>query len=169
MERTKEIRDAANFGNVVVKRYTMFLSGPRAGQWEVKTLTNPKRSTDFPSFNKNYQSKESCVFYALEWFHDEVTYADMAVQKVDICSGEPVKYWYKENYFPSEATFVPRKYSKTEDDGVLLFTAVHGATQQSYLMIVDAKTMQTLEEIAVPGVITFTTHGQFYSSSSLLQ
>lgn len=164
MERTKAIRDASLFGNVVVKRYTMFVSGPRAGKWEVGVLSNPKRSTDFPSFNKNYQSKESCIFYALEWFHDELTYADMAVQKVNACSGEPITYWYKDNYFPSEATFVPNRFSNVEDDGVLLFTAVHGATQQSYLMIVDAKSMETLEEIAVPGIITFTTHGQFYSS-----
>ena len=77
-------------------------------------------------------------------------------------------YWHKDNYFPSEATFVPAASSSSkgsrpaEDQGVLLFTAVHGETGQSYLMVVDASDMSTIEEIPVPGVVTFTTHGEWY-------
>ena len=51
-----------------------------------------------------------------------------------------------------------------EDDGVLLFTALHGEMKQSFLVIVDAKTMQTIDEIPIPGdIVTFTTHGEWYS------
>jgi len=171
MERNKAVRDAATFGNVVVQRYTLYIDGPKAGQWDVRPLSNPKRSTDFPNFNRAFQSQPSCVFYALEWFHDEATYADMAVLKKDACSGD-VLYWHKDNYFPSEPTFVPLKASgsageaQAEDAGVLMFTAVDGTTQQSYLMMVDASTMETIEQVAIPGTITFTTHGQWYPTSS---
>ena len=164
MERNKAERDSVALGKIMVRRYTMYIDGPKQGQWDVQDLSNPNRSVDFPNFNRNYQSKPSCVIYALEWFHDESTYANMAVLKKNACSGD-VLYWHQDNFFPSEPTFVASKnnVNNDEDAGVLLFTAVDGATQQSYLMMVDAKTMQTLEQVKIPGIITFTTHGQWYN------
>ena len=98
-------------------------------------MSNPQRSTDFVNYNKALQSQPYCIIYALEWFHDDSTYADMAVLKKNACTGE-TQYWYKENYFPSEPTFVASKKiggnasAEAEDAGMLLFTAVDGATQQ---------------------------------------
>lgn len=163
MERTKSIRDQATFGSIVVKRYTMWVKGPSAGTWTVDSLTDPQRSTDFPNINKAYQGRPNCIFYALQWFHDYQTYADMAVMRRDTCKDKEAGnelYWHKDNYFPSEPTFVAS--GSGEDQGVLLFTVVHGATKQSYLMVVDAVTMTTIEEIPIPGVITFTTHGEWF-------
>jgi len=166
MERTKSIRDASNFGNVLVKRYTMFFRGEKQGTWTVEELTNSLRSTDFPNYNKAFQGKANCFFYALEWFHDTKTYADMAVLKRDTCQGEgrtSERYWHRENFFPSEPTFVPSSAAAAdEDDGILLFTALHGKSQKSYLFIVDARDMNTLEEIELPGIVTFTTHGEWF-------
>ncbi len=163
MERNKTTRDAATFGNVVVKKITLDMSDPTHKKYTSEDLTNIKRSTDFPSSNKEYTGLKSCILYAIEWFHDEKTYADMAIIKTNYCTNE-VSYWYKENYFPSEPTFVPSKNSKSEDDGHILFTAVHGITKKSYLIIVDPKTMESIEEVEIPGVVTFTTHGEWYSN-----
>ena len=66
MERSKAIRDQSNFGSIVVKRFTLWLHGPDAGTWTVETLTDPKRSTDFPTFNRALAGQPSCVFYALQ-------------------------------------------------------------------------------------------------------
>jgi carotenoid cleavage dioxygenase-like enzyme len=161
MERTKEIRDDSTFGTVVVKRYTVYFRGPNAGKWTVETLSDPRRSTDFPNFNKAFQGQPSCFFYAIQWFHDYETYADMAILKKDSCTGKEL-YWHQDNFFPSEPTFVAAKSGGGEDDGILLFTAVHGSTKSSYLVVCDAKTMQTIEMIPVPGIVTFTTHGEWY-------
>jgi len=163
MERNKTMRDSATFGNVVVKKITLYMNDPTHSKYMIEDLTNLKRSTDFPSFNKDYASLKSCILYAIEWFHDEKTYADMAIVKNNYCTNE-VSYWYKENYFPSEPTFVPSKNSKSEDDGHILFTAVHGITKKSYLVIVNPKTMESIEEVEIPGVVTFTTHGEWYSN-----
>ena len=172
MERNKTIRDSATFGNVLVKRYKMWIGGTNEGKWEVQNLSDATRSTDFPNYNKNYLGKPYCTFYALQWFYDLVTYADMAVTKFNTCSSagssSSTVSWHKENWFPSEATFVPNNNNNgennDEDDGVLLFTALHGEMKQSFLVIVDAKTMQTIDEIPIPGdIVTFTTHGEWYS------
>jgi len=168
MERTKSIRDASTFGVIIVKRYTMWISGPSAGTWSVESLTDPKRSTDFPNFNRAYAGQKSCIFYALEWFHNSVTYADMAVVKYDTCTGSRL-YWHQDNFFPSEPTFVAASGSASgsvnEDDGVLMFSAVQGSTKTSFLTVVNARDMTTIEQIAVPGIVTFTTHGEWFPSS----
>ena len=49
-----------------------------------------------------------------------------------------------------------------EDDGVLVFTVLNGATNTSSFITVDAKTMKTVGNATVPDTIGFTTHGQFY-------
>ncbi len=87
----------------------------------------------------------------------------MAIIKQNVCTGERV-YWYKANYFPSEPTFVgsPDSDSTQEDDGVLLFSVMHGATQDTFLMVINATTMEPISQTSVPTTMTFTTHGQFY-------
>jgi carotenoid cleavage dioxygenase-like enzyme len=90
----------------------------------------------------------------------------MAILKKDSCSGKEL-YWHQDNFFPSEPTFVAAKSPEGgEDDGILLFTAVHGATKSSYLVVCDAKTMQTIDMVPVPGIVTFTTHGEWYPKVS---
>ena len=143
----------------------MWIKGPKAGQWDVATLSNPKRSTDFPNFNRAFTGKPTCFYYALEWFHNDAVYADMAVVKQDSCTGKTL-YWHKDNFFPSEATFIPATGLTGEDEGVLLFTAVHGSTKKSYLEIVNAKDMSLIEEVEIPGIITFTTHGEWFPTTS---
>jgi hypothetical protein len=49
-----------------------------------------------------------------------------------------------------------------EDDGVLVFTVLNGATNTSSFITVDARTMKTVGNATVPDTIGFTTHGQFY-------
>lgn len=159
----KSARDAGN--KIIVKRFTMWIKGDKAGQWEVTTLSNPKRSTDFPNFNRAYTGKPTCFYFALEWFHNDQVYADMAVVKQNSCTGEAT-YWYKDNFFPSEPTFIPAIGSTGEDEGVLLFTAVRGATKTSYLEIVNAKDMSLIQEVEIPGIITFTTHGEWFPSTN---
>ena len=46
----------------------------------------------------------------------------------------------------SEPTFVPNnnKANAAEDDGVLVFTVLNGATNTSSFITVDAKTMKTV-------------------------
>lgn len=166
MERTKQIRDNSTFGAVIVKRYTVYFRGPNAGKWAQETLSDPRRSTDFPNFNRALQGRPNCFFYAIQWFHDYETYADMAILKKDSCSGKEL-YWHQDNFFPSEPTFVAAKSPEGgEDEGILLFTAVHGATKSSYLVVCDAKTMQTIDMVPVPGIVTFTTHGEWYPKVS---
>jgi hypothetical protein len=92
------------------------------------------------------------------------------------CSGEPtLGHFLKESFmlcasgfFPSEPTFVPNPAASGsaagEDEGVLLLTALQGATRLSFLVVLDARTMTELARLPVAATMTFSTHGQFYAN-----
>ena len=91
----------------------------------------------------------------------------MAVVKQDLCSGDVEQgrtFWHRAGWFPSEPTMVPSDTKGAEEDeGDVLFTALEGATGITYLVVVDAVTMESKLEMPLDGHIPFTTHGQFYS------
>lgn len=99
----------------------------------------------------------------------------MAIVKQGLCGNEGVVdatlvaevqspvYFFREGWFPSEPTFVPREEGAgEEDDGALLFTIMHGATREASLVVLDAKSMELMDEVALPTTMTFTTHGEFF-------
>ena len=150
-----------NFKMVV----TRFELNVTSGEVKETQISQSTKSTDFPRINKNYAGRPYCFYYANEWFHhDEKTYGSMAIVKQSTCNGERL-YWYREGWFPSEPYFVPNDSSNSEDDGVLIFTATNGVEEYSSLFVVDARTMREISEVKVPGdPVTFTTHGEFFSS-----
>jgi len=124
-----------------------------------QTLSVESRTTEFHRINPLFQSKEYCIYYATEWFHASGGYASMAVLRHDVCKGERT-YWAKENWYPSEAIFVPT--GTEEADGVLVFTALDGVNGISHFITVDAATMTEVTNLALPVHIPFTAHGEFY-------
>jgi len=164
--RNKVLRDrgAAN-GKNLVKRFLL----PPDVEEPVTTeiLSDPGSSTDFPCINPKFASKPYCFYWAVEWFADSDSYASMAIVKHDICSSNKKLVWKRKDWYPSEAQFVPSsKDDANEDDGMLLFVALDGTSEQSFLMGVDAKTMETVVEAGPFPRIPFTTHGAFYPMHS---
>ena len=153
----------------MIKRYTLYTSGIKTGELEEVLLSSSSRSTEFPTYNYKYATKPYCYYYAVEWWHDDVNMGSMAIVKRNICSQDATLntvYWYEPGNFPSEPTFIPRANASDEDDGVIVFTLLNGKENKGNFMIVDAKTMLTLEKVELPTSITFTAHGQFFSSQT---
>ena len=84
----------------------------------------------------------------------------MALVKQDVCADD-AKHWHRPGWFPSEPTFVPDAPAGDEDAGLLVFVALNGRDKVSSLVVADAKTMDTVYELALPEAIPFATHGQF--------
>ena len=158
--------------NGTIKRFIIYTDGDNRGSYEITELSPSSKSTEFPVINREYASSMYCFYYAVEWFHDLQDYGSMAIAKQSVCNSESPSheihaletplYWSKSNFYPSEPTFIANENPQSEDDGVLLFTCLNGETDISYLMIVDALTMSTIQEIELPSKISFTLHGQFY-------
>jgi len=166
-EKNKTFRDGC-YNDVspclnAVKRFTFSLTDDKAPTEEI--ISDPKVKTDFMKINQNFKGLKHCFYWAVQWFTDHKSKASMAIVKYDVCSGKPPAenkmQWTRQNWYPSEAIMVPAP-NGAEDEGLLFFTALNGETGESWLMLVDAKTMETHTEAGPYPRIAFTTHGEFY-------
>ena len=158
--RNKTLRD--QFSPSQVLRWVLHTAGPRVGKMDSTPLAAPGRNTDFTQINRKFGAAAYCLYWAVEWRHDDVSYASMAIVRQNVCNGQR-SYWHRANAYPSEPTFVPRKGGAAEDDGVLIFSVLNGTSGTSTLMELDAASMEPLSETSLGGAKGgFTTHGEWY-------
>lgn len=85
------------------------------------------------------------------------------VVKVDVESGEATTWW-EPGAYPGEPVFVRSPQpDRSEDAGVLLSVVLDGRSASSYLLVLDAMTMQELGRARVPHHIPFGFHGQYFA------
>jgi carotenoid cleavage dioxygenase-like enzyme len=65
--------------------------------------------------------------------------------------------------YPGEPVFLPEPGGEREDAGVLLAVTLDAVRERSYLLALDAGTLEELARATVPHVIPFGFHGQFAS------
>ena len=71
------------------------------------------------------------------------------------------KVWSEPECSPGEPVFVAAPDSAGEADGVLLSVVLDAARETSFLLVVDAATMEELGRATVPHHIPFGFHGQY--------
>ena len=82
------------------------------------------------------------------------------VIKADMETGE-TKAWSEDGAYPGEPVFVAAPDAEGEDEGVLLSIVLDGVTETSYLLVLDAATLEERARAVVPERIPFGFHGQF--------
>lgn len=83
--------------------------------------------------------------------------------KIDVRSGRHT-VWHQPGCFPGEAVFVPHPDRKAEDDGVLLSVVLDGLAGRSFLLVLDAQTMEERARAHLPHSILFGYHGAFFNN-----
>ena len=114
---------------------------------------------DLPVINENYRFKRNCYVYGVDTHEEDC--AIMSIVKRDVCRGQDLT-WHKSSHYPSEAIFVAAPNAVSEDDGVLLSVVLDGKRKESYLLVLDAKTMTTRAVSPLPHLVPFSIHGQFF-------
>ncbi|MEK6271571.1 MAG: carotenoid oxygenase family protein [Actinomycetota bacterium] len=69
--------------------------------------------------------------------------------------------WFEEGCFPGEPVFVAAPDADAEDEGVLLSIVLDGRKGNSFLLVLDARSLDELARAEVPHHIPFGFHGQF--------
>jgi carotenoid cleavage dioxygenase-like enzyme len=72
--------------------------------------------------------------------------------------------WSEEGCFPGEPVFVAAPDAEGEDEGVLLSIVLDGRQGNSFLLVLDARSLGELARAEVPHHIPFGFHGQFARS-----
>ena len=74
------------------------------------------------------------------------------------------KLWSEPGCFPGEPVFVAEPGASDEDAGVLLSVVLDAGTERSFLLVLDAQTLDELARAEAPHHIPFGFHGQFATS-----
>jgi carotenoid cleavage dioxygenase-like enzyme len=85
-----------------------------------------------------------------------------ALAKVDVVSGKII-FWAEPGTYAGEPVFVQAPGASDEDDGVILSVVLNTQENNSFLVILDAKTFQEIGRAVVPHHIPFGFHGNFYA------
>uniref|UniRef100_A0A7N6BVG0 Beta-carotene oxygenase 1 n=1 Tax=Anabas testudineus TaxID=64144 RepID=A0A7N6BVG0_ANATE len=103
----------------------------------------------------------SCVTFCVE----ESTMA-VKIGKFDTETKEMV-YWSEDNCFLSEPVFIPRPNGESEDDGVVLISAIKSSPDQSsFILILDGRTFKELARAYVNAELQMDMHGFFIPRES---
>jgi beta,beta-carotene 9',10'-dioxygenase len=82
------------------------------------------------------------------------------IARIDIDAGTATS-WSQPGCFPGEPIFVRDPEGEREDDGVLLSVVLDAEAERSFLLVLDAATLEPVARAAVPHAIPFSFHGQF--------
>ncbi|KAI1770606.1 carotenoid oxygenase [Hypoxylon cercidicola] len=123
---------------------------------------------ELPTINPAYATKKYRYVYSLanrgySSIHDSLV-------KTDLVTRDTVFWDNPKGHSPGEAIFVPRPKTQggedlEEDDGVLLSVVLDGVNKTSYLLCVDARTMEELGRAECDFAIAVGFHGLHWPSA----
>jgi carotenoid cleavage dioxygenase-like enzyme len=82
------------------------------------------------------------------------------IVKADVEAGSS-SVWAEDGSFPGEPVFVAAPEAQEEDEGVLLSVVLDGRSGSSFLLVLDAGSLEELARAEAPHHIPFGFHGQF--------
>lgn len=131
---------------------------------EVISIPSP-HAGELPSIHprligKPYRYVYSTNTRGLSTFMDSLVKTDVDTREALIWSGA-------KGHSPGEPIFVPRPGATDEDDGVVLAVVLDGSAQRSYLLCLDAKTMEELGRAEAEFAIAMSLHGSHQPSSKI--
>ncbi|MGH6749932.1 MAG: carotenoid oxygenase family protein [Methyloceanibacter sp.] len=87
-----------------------------------------------------------------------------SIVKIDAETGD-VARWYAQGLYPGEPVFVPTPNATAEDDGVLLSVVLDIDNDVSFLLVLDATTLDELARAEAPHAIPFHFHGNYFAGA----
>jgi carotenoid cleavage dioxygenase-like enzyme len=117
---------------------------------------------EFPTIRyDDFNGKPYQFVYANYISHYRSAYYDSLI-KVDVNTGAYL-VWTEEGAYPGEPIFVPNPEGNKEDDGVVMTNVLDTKHKETYLLILDAKTMKEVARAGpTPHVIPHGFHGRYF-------
>lgn len=139
------------------QRYFLPLTG---GEATSETLSSAQM--EFPRINYRHYNSQP---YRYAYGGDSRSAGDFINQlaKVDV-QERKTSIWHEDHCYPGEPVFVANPDGVAEDDGVLLSVVLNRDRNQSFLLILDAQSMQEIARAEVPHTIPFNLHGQYFAA-----
>ncbi|XP_061154472.1 carotenoid-cleaving dioxygenase, mitochondrial-like isoform X2 [Syngnathus typhle] len=118
---------------------------------------------EFPNINYElYNTKPYRYFYGC----GSRNILGDSLLKMDL-NDKTLKVWHQKGCFPSEPVFVPSPDAVEEDDGVILSVVLSPSQNKgTFLLVLNAKTLEELGRANVPVNMAYSLHGLFKASAS---
>ena len=113
---------------------------------------------DFPTINDKYSGYKHRYIYG--W--STIDYWRQTLLKRDLEDPAGDATWFKPSHYPGEMWFIPNPDGVEEDDGVLITLVFDGEKEQSYVMLLDAKTFEEINIAYLPYNVPFSFHGNWF-------
>eukprot|EP00092_Neocalanus_flemingeri_P065782 GFUD01080056.1.p1 GENE.GFUD01080056.1~~GFUD01080056.1.p1 ORF type:complete len:543 (+),score=150.85 GFUD01080056.1:194-1822(+) len=146
------------------ERYTIDLANEKIKSEHFPNTIKNKfvNNFDFPTINEDYRGLPYCIVYG--W--SAMDYSRMALVKKNICDSTKDLVFYIEDHYSSEMHFLANPTKTAEDDGVLVTIVFDGTKEKSYLLILDAKTLQPVNKAYLPHNIPWSAHGMHFPEAN---
>ena len=141
---------------VAEPRLERFEISPEDGTVEVRRLA--EEAIELPRINYG-RCHERPHRYVWGVGQDATNWLDRIV-KIDVTSGEAT-LWQEDGCYPGEPVFVAAPNAEGEDEGVLLSIVLDGTRGTSFLLVLDARSLEERARAEVPHHIPFGFHGQY--------
>ena len=92
-------------------------------------------------------------------------YSRTALVKKNACDASNDRVLYIENHYATEMYFIADPEGTAEDDGVLVTLVFDGHREQSYLLLLDAKSFKEIDRAYLPYNIPLSSHGMHFAEA----
>ena len=149
-----KIRAGATLPEVKLVRHTVPLDG---GDVTLEQLAEP----NFELGRIDYARRNTREYrYAWGASSEESSSWLDSVVKIDVETGEALT-WHEDGAYPGEPVFVRDPGRDEEDGGVLLSIVLDARRETSFLLVLDAATLDEVARAEVPHAIPFHFHGNY--------
>ena len=142
-----------------LRRFRLPIGGPRR---PVVSETLSDACLELPSFDyarMNMRPHHRYV-YGVGLAHRHGFYDQLV--KIDVQDGT-TRTWHAADCYPGEGVFVGRPGRVSQDDGVVLSVVLDSLRGTSFLLVLDARTLEETARAELPHPVLFGYHGQFYA------
>lgn len=132
--------------------------GKKRVTWEKLThdcIELPRTDYDRYNLRGDYRS-----VYGIGLRGDQPTGFYNQLVKLDTQGGATLT-WHTEGCYPGEPVFAARPGGTADDDGVLLSVVLDTTAGNSFLLVLDARTLQEVARATLPQAVMFGFHGHF--------
>jgi beta,beta-carotene 9',10'-dioxygenase len=146
-------------GSIPASQLRRYYISPSSGSVEFKVLHNDMLELPRINYRKCNMKDYNFIYAAGTYSVGDFT---NRLVKVDVKNRNPI-VWTEKDCHPGEPVFVPRPDSiEQEDDGVVLSVVLDSNKGNSFLLVLDAKSLEEVARAEVPHHIPLGFHGQYY-------
>ncbi len=113
---------------------------------------------DYGRFNTNPAYRHT---YGVSVHPDHPVGFYNSLVKINTHTGQ-TDYWHSDGCYPGEPCFIPSPDGSRDDEGILLSIVIDTVNQNSFLLALDAATLEEVARATVPQTILYGFHGEYF-------